>query len=111
MLPHTEGGGFCKNKISHIAIKYSQPEKREYFLSFVLSVLFTDTEGRFCSQYQRNFPPMGHMGKPREYHLLFSIIIARTFMDRPNRLMKPSASLWSYSSPVAKEAIDSLYRL
>lgn len=26
--------------------------------------------------------------------LLFSIIIARTFMDRPNRLMNPSASLW-----------------
>ena len=28
------------------------------------------------------------------YLLLFSIIIARTFMDRPNRLMNPSASLW-----------------
>ena len=41
----------------------------------------------------------------------FSIIIARTFMDRPNRLMKPSASLWLYRSPVAKEAMDSLYRL
>ena len=26
--------------------------------------------------------------------LLVSIIIARTFMDRPNRLMNPSASLW-----------------
>ena len=28
------------------------------------------------------------------FFLLFSIIIARTFMDRPNRLMNPSASLW-----------------
>ena len=41
----------------------------------------------------------------------FAIIMARTFKGRPNRLIKPSASLWLYSSPVVKLAMDSLYRL
>jgi len=38
------------------------------------------------------------------------IFIARTLQERPNRLMKPSASWWSYKSPVVKDAIDSLYK-
>ena len=33
---------------------------------------------------------------------------ARTLSERPKRLMKPSASWWSYKSPVVNEAIDSL---
>ena len=40
-----------------------------------------------------------------------AIFIARTFRGRPNRVMKPEASWWSYRSPVVKEARDSLYRL
>ena len=39
-----------------------------------------------------------------------AIFMARTFKGRPNRVMKPSASWWSYRSPVVKEARDSLYR-
>ncbi len=35
-------------------------------------------------------------------------IIARTFSGRPNNVMKPWASLWLYSSPVVKDAMDSL---
>ena len=35
--------------------------------------------------------------------------IALTLSERPKRLMKPSASWWSYKSPVVNEAIDSLY--
>lgn len=47
-----------------------------------------------------------------DYLLFFSascIFIARTLHDRPNRLMKPSASWWSYKSPVVNDAILSLY--
>lgn len=36
------------------------------------------------------------------------IFRARTFKGRPKRVMKPSASWWSYRSPVVKEARDSL---
>lgn len=36
------------------------------------------------------------------------IFIARTLHDKPNRLIKPSASWWSYRSPVVKEAMLSL---
>ena len=46
------------------------------------------------------------------YFLFFSTfcsIIARTFIERPNKLMKPEASLWSYKSPVVKEARLSEY--
>ena len=34
--------------------------------------------------------------------------IARTFSGSPNNVMKPSASWWSYKSPVVKLARDSL---
>jgi hypothetical protein len=47
-----------------------------------------------------------------DFYLFFStscIFIARTLHESPYRLMKPSASWWSYKSPVVKEAIDSLY--
>ena len=36
------------------------------------------------------------------------ILIARTLRGRPHRVMKPSASWWSYISPVVKDAKDSL---
>ena len=36
------------------------------------------------------------------------IFIARTLEESPNRLIKPSASWWSYKSPVVKEAMLSL---
>ena len=44
-------------------------------------------------------------------YLFFSIsaiFIARTFNGRPNKVMNPSASWWSYKSPVVKLAKDSL---
>ena len=70
------------------------------------------TEGRWNSSvWHLSHSPKFHFGDRAIYLPWFSIIIARTFMDRPNRLMKPSASLWLYRSPVAKEAMDSLYRL
>ena len=70
------------------------------------------TEGRWNSSvWHLSHSPKFHFGDRAIYLPWFSIIIARTFMDRPNRLMKPSASLWLYSSPVVKEARDSLYRL
>ena len=37
-----------------------------------------------------------------------SIFIARTLSGSPNRVMNPSASWWSYISPVVKLASDSL---
>ena len=40
-----------------------------------------------------------------------AIFIARTFNERPNKLMNPSASWWLYNSPVVKEAMLSLYKL
>lgn len=45
------------------------------------------------------------------YLFLFAsaIFIARTFKGNPKRLMNPSASWWSYNSPVVKLAKDSLY--
>lgn len=46
--------------------------------------------------------------------LLFStscIFNARTFNGRPNKVINPLASWWSYKSPVVKDAKDSLYRL
>ena len=42
--------------------------------------------------------------------LTSAIFMARTFSGSPKRVMKPSASWWSYRSPVVKEARDSLYR-
>ena len=39
-----------------------------------------------------------------------AIFMARTFNGSPNSVMKPSASWWSYRSPVVKEASDSLYK-
>ena len=36
--------------------------------------------------------------------------MARTLLERPNKLMKPFASWWSYKSPVVKDAILSLYK-
>ena len=48
------------------------------------------------------------------YFLFFSTsmsFMARTFNGRPNSVINPLASLWSYISPVVKEARDSLYRL
>lgn len=38
------------------------------------------------------------------------IFMARTLQESPKRLIKPSASWWSYKSPVVKEAMDSLYK-
>ena len=45
------------------------------------------------------------------YYLFAStsaIFIARTLSGRPNNVMNPSASWWSYKSPVVKLASDSL---
>ena len=43
------------------------------------------------------------------YLLTSAIFIARTFVERPKRLMKPDASWWSYKSPVVNEAMLALY--
>lgn len=62
---------------------------------------------------QKTGQPIGLPAFPIIYFsflLTCCIIIARTFNGRPNRVMKPSASWWSYSSPVVKEASSSLYR-
>ena len=37
--------------------------------------------------------------------------MARTFVDKPKRLMKPSASWWSYKSPVVNDAMLSSYNV
>ena len=37
--------------------------------------------------------------------------IALTLSGKPNNVMKPSASWWSYKSPVVKLANDSLYNV
>ena len=37
-----------------------------------------------------------------------AIFIARTFKGSPNKVINPSASWWSYQSPVVKLAKDSL---
>lgn len=75
--------------------------------SFDGSALVNAHHGKTCEvddcQIKRN--------KWIPYHFSFScIFIARTLQDRPKRLMKPSASWWSYRSPVVKEAMLSLYR-
>lgn len=79
---------------------------RSIFLSFVFLIIYLI----FLPSLRKTIYMVLQNGVPREslpwqvqdsvlqkgfyLFLLFSIIIARTFMDRPNRLMNPSASLW-----------------
>src|SRR5699024_7928099 len=53
----------------------------------------------------------GQISPIRLFFSISAIFIARTFKESPNRLMNPSASWWSYKSPVVNEAMLSLYKL
>lgn len=78
---------------------------RSIFLSFVYFIIYLLTAPAkayaFANEGQGESFPLRVSGQSPEvfglkgfYLPWFSIIIARTFMDRPNRLMNPSASLW-----------------
>lgn len=70
------------------------------FVYFIIYLLTAPAKAyAFANKVQGIIPCRGLGQSPKVlgfvfYLLLFSIIIARTFMDRPNRLMNPSASLW-----------------
>ena len=110
------GNRYCKQKYFCLRCGFSgffcnirnTPIKsdRSIFLSFVFLIIYLI----FLPSLRKTIYMVLQNGVPREslpwqvqdsvlqkgfyLFLLFSIIIARTFMDRPNRLMNPSASLW-----------------
>lgn len=81
--------------------------RQSFFAALLLSIPIMTKETRLIRiRYVARMP-----NTVMVYLFLFTscIFMARTFDDRPKRLMNPSASWWSYKSPVVNDAMLSLY--